>query len=88
MKPKAYSLLLVTAVAVLFLAAWTGYAQKDASAPNGRIVWEYKTIRGERALTEATLNDMGSYGWELVIFDDGERGNGSYAGTYHFKRVK
>ena len=46
------------------------------------------TIRGDRALTEATLNDMGLYGWELVLFDDGERGGGSHGGTYYFKREK
>jgi hypothetical protein len=39
-------------------------------------------------LSEATLNDMGLYGWELIFFDDGQRGNGSFEVTYYFKRPK
>ncbi len=88
MKAKAYRLLLVAAIALLCLAGWTSYAQKDSSTGSSRIVWEYKTLRGNRALSEATLNDMGLYGWELILYDDGERGNGSFEGTYYFKRPK
>lgn len=87
MKPKAYQLLLVAVIALFCLVGLTGYAQKDGSS-TGKIVWEYKTIKANRALTDATLNDMGMYGWELVTFDDGERGNGSFGGTYYFKRPK
>jgi hypothetical protein len=88
MKPKAYWLLLVAAIALLCLAGWTSYAQKESSTTSGRIVWEYKTVRGHRALSEPMLNDMGLYGWELVLYDAGERGNGSFTGTYYFKRPK
>jgi hypothetical protein len=88
MKPKTYQLLLVAVVVLFFcLAGLTGYAQKDNSS-SSKVVWEYKTLRANRALTEATLNDMGMYGWELVTFDDGERGGGSLGGTYYFKRLK
>lgn len=87
MKTKAY-LLSLAAIALLCLAGWTSFAQKDAAPANRRVVWEYKTIRGNRALIEPTLNDMGSYGWELVFFDDGRRDNGSFEGTYYFKRPK
>jgi hypothetical protein len=73
---------------LLCLAGWTSYAQKDSSTASSRIVWEYKTLRGNRALSEATLNDMGMYGWELILHDDGQRGNESFEGTYYFKRPK
>ncbi|HEX8143590.1 MAG TPA: hypothetical protein VF553_13395 [Pyrinomonadaceae bacterium] len=88
MKQKAHWLLLVAAVVVFSLAGWTSYAQRDNSAKGSRVVWEYKTIRGDRALTEEQLNDMGAYGWELITFDTGERGSGSYQGIYYFKRPK
>lgn len=37
---------------------------------------------------EASLDDMGANGWELIFFDDSRRGNGSYDATYYFKRRK
>lgn len=88
MKPKSYWLLLVAVIALFCLAGWSSYAQKQDASENKGIVWEYKTLRADRALTEATLNDMGMYGWELTFFDTGERGNGSFGGTYYFKRPK
>lgn len=88
MRQKSYWVLVVAAVALFFFAGWNSYAQKETSSTSSRVVWEYKTLRADRALTEPTLNDMGMYGWELVLFDDGERGNGSYGGTYYFKRPK
>jgi hypothetical protein len=90
MRPKTRwpLLLLCAVVATLCLAGWTGRAQKD-DAPKGRgAVWEYKTVRGDRALRDDQLNELGWHGWELVMFDDGERGNGSHGGTYYFKRAK
>jgi hypothetical protein len=87
MKTKAYLLSLII-LALLCVAGWTSSAQKETAPTNNRIVWEYKTVRGNRALIEQTLNDMGSYGWELVMFDDGRRDNGSLDGTYYFKRPK
>jgi hypothetical protein len=88
MRSKAYSLLLVASIVLLCLAGWTSYAQKDSSTSGSKIIWEYKTLRGHRALSEATLNDMGLYGWELIFYDDGQRGNGSFEVTYYFKRPK
>ena len=88
MKHEAYRLLLIAVIALLLLAGWASLAQKDTSTAQSKVVWEYKTVRGHRALIEATLNDMGSNGWELVMFDDGARGNGSFEGTYYFKRPK
>lgn len=88
MRQKSYRMLLVAIVSLFFLAGLSSYAQKETSATSSRVVCEYKTLRADRALTEATLNDMGMYGWELILFDDGERGNGSYGGTYYFKRQK
>lgn len=88
MKPKAYWLLLVAAIALFCVAGWSGQARKANASESKVIVWEYKIIRANRALTEATLNDMGMYGWELALFDTGERGNGSFGGTYYFKRPK
>jgi hypothetical protein len=88
MKPKASWLLFIASFAVLCLAGWTSYAQRQNPSTNSRVVWEYKTLHGSRALREAQLNDMGAYGWELIGFDDGERGNGSFEGTYYFKRPK
>lgn len=88
MKPKAYWLLLVAAIAVFCLAGWGNHARNVNASESTRVVWEYKIIRGDRALSEATLNDMGMYGWELALFDTGFRGNGSFGGTYYFKRPK
>jgi hypothetical protein len=88
MKSKSYSLLLVAGLILLCLVGWTAYAQKDNPSQPGRIVWEYKTVRAQRGLSEPMLNDMGLYGWELVMFDDGARGNGSYEATFYFKRPK
>lgn len=88
MKPKSCWLLLIAVIALFSLAGWSSYAQKQNVLEGKAIVWEYKTRRANRALTEATLNDMGMYGWELVFFDTGERGNGSFGGTYYFKRPK
>ena len=88
MQTKAHWLLLIAAVAVLSLAGWTSYAQKPSPAAGGKVVWEYKTLHGSRALRDDQLNDMGAQGWELIAFDDGERGNGSFEGTYYFKRAR
>lgn len=88
MKRKAFWPLLVAAVALFFLAGWSGHAQKDDSPKGGRVLWEYKTVRGSRALRDDQLNELGAHGWELVMFDDGERGNGSYEGAYYFKRAR
>lgn len=89
MKPKTYLSLMLAAIAMLCLIGWTVYAQKETPANNSnRVVWEYKTLHGQRALREDQLNDMGLYGWELIMYDDGERGNGSFEGTYYFKRPK
>jgi hypothetical protein len=88
LRQKFYRLLLIAVVTLLFLAGWSSYAQKETPAAIGKVAWEYKVIRADRALTEATLNDLGMYGWELILFDDGERGDGSYGGTYYFKRLK
>ena len=85
---KSYRLLLIAVVMLFFLVGWSSYAQKERRVGSLQAPWEYKVIRADRALTEATLNDMGMYGWELILFDDGERGNGSYGGTYYFKRPK
>ena len=86
MKPRTFWILFISTL--LCFTGWTGYAQRVPPTNVGRAVWEYKTIRGNRALRDDQLNDMGTHGWELVMFDDGERGNGSYEGTYYFKRVK
>ena len=86
MKTKTLWMLLV--VALICLVGWTAYAQSQTPSAGGRTIWEYKTIRGNRALRDDQLSDMGAQGWELVLFDDGERGNGSYGGTYYFKRAK
>ena len=87
MKTKAYWLPLITFVAMICLSCWTSYAHKQ-NASTSRVVWEYKTLQGNRALRDDQLNDMGMYGWELIMFDDGERGNGSFQGVYYFKRQK
>ena len=87
MKPKAYWLLIAT-IAVLSLVGWASYAKKQNPTTAGRVTWEYKTLHGSRALRDDQLNDMGAQGWELIAFDDGERGNGSFEGTYYFKRIK
>ena len=86
MKTKAHWLLLAAAIALFCLTGWSGSVQKSGASQSKGVVWEYKIIRADRALTEATLNDMGMYGWELALFDTGERGNGSFGGTYYFKR--
>ena len=88
MKSKTYSFLLVAALTLLCLVGWTAYAQKNNPSPSVKVVWEYKTVRAHRGLSEPVLNDMGLYGWELVMFDDGERGNGSFDATFYFKRPK
>ena len=87
-KMKARILRTLLIVAVLCFVGWTAYAQRQTSSIGGRTVWEYKTVRGNRALRDDQLNGMGAQGWELVLFDDGARGNGSYEGTYYFKRAK
>jgi hypothetical protein len=88
MKAKFQWLIVVAAAALFCLAGWTGRAQVQGTHSGARVTWEYKTIQGSRALRDDQLNDMGAQGWELVTFDDGERGNGSYPGTYYFKRAK
>ena len=90
MKPKANWSLLVAVVVLFCLGGWASSAQSENAPSNSssRVVWEYKTIIGNRALREDQLNELGAQGWELVMFDDGERGNGSFKGTYYFKRAK
>lgn len=88
MKSKTQRLLLVAGIGLLCLVGWTGYAQKNNPSQPGRVVWEYETIRADRGLTEAMLDEMGLHGWELILFDDGERGKGSYGGMFYFKRPK
>ena len=88
MRRKAFWPLLAAAVALFFLAGWGGQAHREDSPKSGRVLWEYKTVRGSRALRDDQLNELGALGWELVMFDDGERGNGSYEGVYYFKRAR
>jgi hypothetical protein len=88
MKSKMHWLLIITVVIAVCIGSWTTYAQKETPTTLSKIAWEYKTMPGRKALTEAQLNDLGAQGWEFIMYDDGQRGNGSYTGTYYFKRIK
>ncbi|MGB9178533.1 MAG: hypothetical protein WCB68_04735 [Pyrinomonadaceae bacterium] len=88
MKPLAYWLLIAAVVALFCLEGWKGYAQRDDSQKSSRTVWEYKTIRGNKALRDDELDAMGAQGWELALYDPALRGSGSDKGTFYFKRPR
>lgn len=78
MKSKTNLTVLLLALTVLVIAAWTVYAQKPV-APT-RVTWEYKVVS---ETDKVSLNDMGAQGWELVTVE-----MGGAQEVYYFKRVK
>ena len=78
---------LVAMVAILLfgLIGWTAYGQRS------RTTWEYKVqyVPGVRNMSEKTMNDLGSQGWELVTFQAINNEGGTIgAGNYFFKRAR
>jgi len=89
MKSKIQWLLINLFIITVCVGGWTTYAQKESTAvTNNRIVWEYMALESRKALPNDQLNLLGAQGWELVMYDNGQRGNGSYDGVYYFKRIK
>jgi hypothetical protein len=88
MKSKIHWLLTIAVLITVCLVGWTTSAQKETPATNNKIAWEYMALKGRKALPNDQLNALGAQGWELIMYDDGQRGDGSYEGTYYFKRIK
>ena len=62
--------LLITLVALLCLAGWTGYGQQSRQ----RDKWEYKIAGHGTETGEQELNELGAQGWELTsVSQDGGR---------------
>lgn len=76
------------ALILLFVAGWTNYAQKSRLE---RTRWEYRVVYapGARTVSESTMNELGSQGWELVTFQAINNEGGTIgAGNYFFKRAR
>lgn len=85
MKAKTVSILVI--VVLLCLIVWPGYGQKESST---KTTWEYKEL-SNITITEKTLNELGSQGWELVGIAENislTNGSGYSHPSYYFKRVK
>ena len=81
---------LVLAVIVLLgLVGWTSYGQKQNQS---RTTWEYISVNGndyQRFKGDATLNELGTQGWELVSVATYSPGDGAQSGTvFYFKRKR
>jgi len=87
MRRKLYFFL--TVIILLGLIGWTSYGQKQSPA---KTMWEYMSVNGndhQRFKGDATLNELGAQGWELVSVATYSSGDGAGAGTVlYFKRVK
>lgn len=86
---KKVCLIAVVAAILFGLAGWTGYGQKSQREP--RTNWEYKVVYvpGVRNMSEGTMNQLGSQGWELVTFQAINNEGGTIgAGNYFFKRAR
>lgn len=62
-------LLLTLIVAVLFLAGWTAYGQKQTAS---KINWEYTSLLiplSESDSVVPLLNAQGAKGWEVIQFN-------------------
>lgn len=83
--------LIVAAAAILCgLIALTVYGQRPPQrTPPTK--WEYKVVYvpGVRNMSESTMNELGSLGWELVTFQAINNEGGTIgAGNYFFKRAR
>ena len=82
-------LLGIVAVLLFGLVGWTGFGQRNERA--SRTTWEYKVqyVPGVRNMSESTMNQLGSQGWELVTFQAINNEGGTIgAGNYFFKRAR
>lgn len=72
-------------VALLFLCAivWTTRAQKQSE---GRPTWEYMSITIPDSKSEASMNNAGEQGWELVAVTQAE--GASTVKSYFFRRTR
>jgi hypothetical protein len=87
MKTKVWTIVIVAAV-LFGLAGWTSYGQKQREE---RMTWEYRVVYapGARNISESTMNQLGSQGWELVTFQAINNEGGTIgAGNYFFKRAR
>lgn len=75
-------LLILACIALLSVAGWTKYEQKQSVA---RVQWEYKVVTLKEDLSEENLNALGSQGWEIIPLRTGDV-DGKV--IYYFKRQK
>jgi hypothetical protein len=75
---------LISIVLVVLCAfGWSGYAQRKPAKPT----WEYKAVGGQD-LSDQTLNELGTQGWELVsVTAYGDLRTG-HSETAYLKRAK
>ena len=81
---KAKSSWFIGVLAALCLLGWNSHGQ---SPKPSRPTWEYKVVG--TYMGEAELNKLGSEGWELTLYETGERPGGATVGErYIFRRAK
>jgi hypothetical protein len=84
-KGKNHSILLaLLALVCIVFGAWVSRGRASSGT-----VWEYKTVRVSQSAGEpaqATLNRLGSEGWEAVEMN--LHSPDSFDGAYLFKRAK
>ena len=83
MKVKVLSFL--CGVALMCVAGWTNYGQKQDTA---RPVYEYKVVVvPHSSMSEQMLNELGAQGWELTSVSS-QVVKGGTMNNHFFKRVK
>jgi len=84
MGSRKHWIAILLSLAVLCLSGWAMQG-RTSSKP----VWEYKIVLiRDDTKAEATLNDLGQQGWELVSHDSQPDSNPARGGEYYFKRTK
>jgi hypothetical protein len=73
-------------VVIVTISAIARWPERAVAQPAAKGTWEYKFVSGESA-TEATANQLGAEGWELVaVAPPNAVHTGAY--TYYFKRTR
>ena len=89
MKSKGAWFLIATVVLLVGFTAWSASAQLKPLPLSNRPVWEYKVVYDPNgSISESQLNELGAQGWELILYDSGDRTSGQIRVSYTFKRVK
>lgn len=86
MKWKTLAVVLLLALACIYVPAWTAYSQRTYAPPT----WEYKVVDSSQTEYKGGIDfdKLGSQGWELVAVEQSLQNGNSSNPKFYFKRAK